>query len=175
MAEKKKNALVPILIILVVVLLAAAGVIITLLVTGKEETPSGPKYTSEFGIGYEINASVITSDVEPTSSQGRGVAVRYRQSADSTNGWDFNCEIGNSTANALDMYLALYEAGEDIYSQEPVYVSGLLRPGEGITHFKTNREMPKGSYDVVAAFTLVEDDHKTLYAQSLVYLTFRVE
>ena len=172
--EKKKNKFVPILITILSLIIVAAGVIILLLLKKQGESGNSLNYTSENGIGYEINATVITSDVEFATSQGDGIAVKYKPSAISSDGWEFDCEMGNSTGNKLDMYLAIYESDQDLTSQEPIYLSGLLKPGEGITHFKTNRKMPSGSYDVVLAFTLVEDDHQTLHGQSLVYLTFRV-
>lgn len=174
-SEKKKSKLVPILIIILIVVIAAATFVIVKLLDKQNGGESGLNYTSENGIGYEINAQVLTSDVEFATSQGDGIAVKYKPSAISSDGYEFDCSIGNSNGNKLDMYLAIYESDQDLNEQEPVYLSGLLRPGEGITHFKTNRKMPSGSYDVVLAFTLVEDDHKTLHGQSLVYLTFRVD
>lgn len=172
MAEKQKGSkLIVIVIILMVVLLAAAGVIIALLVKGGGNETSSEIYTSERGFGYEVTASVITSG-DVAFSQPEGVGVRYKPVAVSTDGWNFECEIGSSLANKLDMYIDMYS---DIQAQDQIYVSGLMRPGEGITSFTAKHEMPKGQYDVVLVLTLVEDDHKTLHAQSVVALTLSVE
>lgn len=169
--EKKKNVLVPILIIVLVLVIAAAAVIIVKLL-GREDESTSLNWTSENGIGYEVNAKVYTSG-DIAYSQPEGVAIRFKTVATSDNGTDFACEIGNSTANMLDMYIDIY----DDIAMEPeneIYLSGLMRPGEQITSFKTNRQMPKGSYDVVLVTTLVEEDHKTIHAQSSVALTLIV-
>lgn len=171
--EKKKNVLVPILIIVLIVVVAAAAVVIIKLLGKENGGESGPNYTSENGIGYEINAQVYTSG-DIAYSQPEGVAVRFKTVATSSDGTNFACEIGNSTANKLDMYIDLYD---DIAmeTENEIYLSGLLRPGEQITSFKTSRQMPKGSYDIVLVVTLVEDDHKTIHAQSSVALTLIVD
>ena len=169
--EKKSNKLILIVIILMVILLVAAGVIIALLVTGGNNETSSEIYNSETGFGYEVTASLITSG-EIAFSQPEGVAVRFSPYASSTDGLNFKCEIGNSLANTLDMYIEIYA---DMQAQDKVYGSGLMRPGEGITSFKALHEMPKGSYDVVLVLTLVEDDHKTIHNQSTVALILSVD
>lgn len=174
MAEKNKSKLAPILIILMLALLIAAGVIIALLISGKDSgnsDDSSLNFTPGSGIGYEINASVITSG-DIAFSQPEGVAVRFKPLAISNDGINFDCEIGNSLANKLDMYIDIYS---DVAATDQLYISGLMRPGEGITSFKARHEMPKGNYDVVLVLTLVEDDHSTLHAQSIVALTLNVE
>ncbi len=170
MAEKNKsNKLVSILIILIALLVVGAGVVIALLVTGRNDETSSENSTSQGGIiGYEVNASVITSG-DVAFSQPEGVAVRFKPVASSTDGINFECEIGNSLANTLDMYIDMYTS-----EGEQIYISGLMKPGEGITSFKTNQQMPQGSYDVTLVLTLVEDDHSTLHAQSMVALTLMV-
>lgn len=172
MAEKSKSnkSLIVIVIILLVLLLAAAGVVIVLLAKGEPGTPS-TTFTSEYGIGYELNAEVITSG-DVAFSQPDGVAVRFNTAARSSDGYNFTCEIANSRANTLDMYIDIYW---DASYEDELYLSGLMRPGEGITTFKTNRQIPSGTYDVVLVPTLMEDDHKTIHAQSAVALTLVVE
>lgn len=171
MAEKSKsNKLVVIVIILLVLLLAAAGVVVVLLAKGDENT-SSLDYTSTDGIGYEINAVVITSG-DVAVSQPEGVGIRFNTAARSSDGWTFTCEIGNSTANQKDIYIDIY--WDDSFEDE-LYLSGLMRPGQGITSFKTNRQIPSGVHEVVLVPTLVEDDHKTLIGQSAVVLTLFVD
>lgn len=169
--EKKKNVFVPILIIILVVVIAAAAVVILKLLNKDGDTESGLNYTSENGIGYEMNAVILTSG-DIAVSQPDGVALRFNPIARSTDGENFTCEIANSLANKLDIYLDIYF---DANYEDEIYLSGLLRPGEGITSFKTKRVMPKGTYDVVLVPTTVEDDHKTITGQSSVYLTLIVE
>lgn len=172
MAEKKKNkALVPILIVILIVVIAAAAVIIIKLLNKEDDGGNSLNYTSEAGIGYELNATVLTSG-DIAVSQPDGVAIRFVPMARSEDGENFVCEIANSYANALDMYIDIYL---DANYEEEIYLSGLMRPGEGITSFKTNRVMSKGTYDVVLVATTVEDDHKTLVGQSAVALTLVVE
>lgn len=169
--EKKKNKLVLVLIIVLVVVIAAAGIIIWQLLNREGDDTTSLNYTSENGIGYEINATVLTSG-DLTVSQPDGVAIRFKPMAVSSDGENFGCEIANSYANALDMYIDIYV---DASYEEEIYLSGLMRPGEGITSFKTNRVMSKGTYDVVLVATTVEDDHKTIHGQTSVALTLVVE
>lgn len=172
MAEKSKSnkSLIVIVIILLVLLLAAAGVVIVILANGESGTPS-TTFTSENGIGYELNATVLTSG-EIAFSQPEGVAIKFNTAAKSTDGYNFTCKIGNSLANTLDMYVDIYW---DASYEDELYLSGLMRPGEGITTFKSNREIPKGTHEVVLVPTLMEDDHKTIHAQSAVALYLIVE
>lgn len=172
MAEKSKsNKLVVIVIILLVLILAAAGVVIVMLAKGGNDDTPSQGFTSETGIGYEMNAEVITTG-DVAVSQPEGIGIRYNTLAQSSDGWNFTCEIGNSTANAKDIYIDIY--WDDSYEEE-LYLSGLLRPGQGIKSFKTSRQIPSGYHDVVLVPTLVEDDHKTLLGQSAVVLTLFVE
>lgn len=168
--EKKKNVLVPILIVVLIVVIVAAAVIVLKLLNKEDDTTS-LNYTSENGIGYELNATVLTSG-DVAVSQPEGVAIRFKPAASSTDGENFACEIANSYANKLDMYIDIYL---DASYEDEIYLSGLMRPGEGITSFKTNRVMSKGTYDVVLVATTVEDDHKTLRGQTSVALTLIVE
>ena len=173
MAEKQKsNKLIVVVIILMVILLAAAGVIIVMLAKGGDNT-SSEIYNSETGFGYELNAEVLTSG-DKAFSQTEGVAIKFKTVARSADGINFSCQIGNSTANALDMYIDIYE-NTDFSEEGRIYVSGLMRPGEGITSFKALKQMPSGNYDVVLIPTLIEDDHKTIHAQSSVALTLMVD
>lgn len=168
--EKKKNkALVPILLIILIVVIVAVGIIVIKLLTKEDDKPTTSG--NWIGIGYEQNATILTSG-EIAYSQPEGIAVRFNPLAVSADGENFECEIANSYGNTLDMYLDIYV---DLVDMEEIYLSGLMRPGEGITHFKTNRVMPKGTYDVVLVLTLVEDDHQTIHSQSNVALTLYVE
>lgn len=163
--EKKENVLVPILIIVLVVIIAAATVIILKLLNKEGDGGNSLNYTSENGIGFEGTAVVLTSG-EAAVEQPAGVGVTMSTTATSTDGINFNCKIGNPLANKYDMYVAIYN---DL-AEEPIYLSGLFSPGQGITSFKTNTKVPSGIYDVVLCLTLVEEDHKTLARQSNVSL-----
>ncbi|MDE6728057.1 MAG: hypothetical protein K2J80_09000 [Oscillospiraceae bacterium] len=170
-SEKKKNVLVPILIIILIVVVVAGGVVILKLLNKEEGDERSLNYTSGNGIGYEMNAVVLTSG-DIAVSQPDGVAIKFKPIAKSEDGVNFSCEIANSLANKLDIYIDIYL---DASYEDEIYLSGLLRPGEGITSFKTNRKMSSGTYDVVLVPTTVEDDHKTIAAQSAVYLTLVVD
>lgn len=170
-SEKKKNVLVPILIIILIVVIVAAAVVILKLLNKEEGDERSLNYTSENGIGYELNATVLTSG-DVALSQPDGVGVSFYTAAKSTDGINFECEIGNSLANKLDMYIDIYL---DASYEDEIYLSGLLRPGEGIKSFKSKFQLAPGAYDVVLVLTLVEDDHKTINGQSAVSLTMIVE
>lgn len=163
--EKKKNKFVPILITILALIIVAAGVVILLLLKKQGEGGNSLNYTSENGIGFEGTAVVLTSG-EAAVEQPAGVGITMSTTATSTDGINFNCKIGNPLTNAYDMYVAIYADLEE----EPIYLSGLFHPGEGLTSFKTNTKVPSGTYEVVLCLTLVEEDHKTLARQSNVSL-----
>lgn len=170
MAEKSKsNKLVVIVIILLVLILAAAGVVIVMLAKGGDDT-SSPGFTFEYGIGFEGNAVVLTSG-EAAVTQPDGLGITLQPVATSSDGINFSCKIGNPLSNKYDMYVALYE---DFDSEDPIYLSGLFHPGEGLTTFNTNTKVPSGNYETILVITLVEEDHKTLVRQSNVFLNLVV-
>lgn len=169
--EKKKNKLlVPILITVLALIIVAAGVVILLLLKKQGEGGNSLNYTSENGIGYEGNAVVLTSG-EAAIEQPEGIAITMQPIATSSDGINFECVIGNPLYNKYDMYVALYDEDND---EEPLYLSGLIRPGEGLTMFSLKNALTPGNHEMVLVLTLVEEDHKTLIRQSDVFLTLRV-
>ena len=58
----------------------------------------------------------------------------------------FTCYIANSEYNEYDMFIALYtEISNDA---EPLYLSGLMRPGEAFREIALDEALDKGTHDV---------------------------
>ncbi len=84
----------------------------------------------------------------------------------------FTCYIANSEYNEYDMFIALYtEISNDA---EPLYLSGLMRPGEAFREIALDEALDKGTHDVYLVMTQVEDDHSTLHGQSVVTIQMQV-
>lgn len=167
MAEEKKSPKSGVLIIiLIAILLLLAGAVPVYFVI----RDSLPVEESSVTGGNVIPSEVQTG--ESLNVQDNQIPISFDPIARSTDGENFTCAIGNPAGAKYDMYLDMRADGA---LEEQVYMSGLLKPGQGITRFKTSKKFPKGNTDIVLVFTTVADDHKTLIAQSMMVLTLSVE
>lgn len=177
MAEEKKssNKTVIIILIVVIVLLIAGGAAFFLLNKDKPEEPG--QLTSDGTIPYEVNAQIMGSSPNWNASilqeaQDALIPMHFSAGAESKDGENFTCTLGNPPGALYDMYYDMYS---DSTLSEQIYLSGLVAPGQEITQFKTNRKFPKGETNVVLVFTTVADDHKTLVGQAMVEFRLVVE
>ncbi len=179
MTEEKKssNKTVIIILIIVIILLLAGGA--TFFILNANNKPSESESTGGKQIPLEVNAGVVSPDkVKEWNEQAikemqdNEIPMIFSPTATSTDGVNFECEIGNPPGAKYYMYLDLYS---DVSLEEEVYLSGLLEPGKGITSFSTSKTFPKGETDAVLVFTTVRDDQKTIVAQTMVYLTLQVD
>lgn len=167
-----------ILLIIIILLLIGGGVTAFVLLSGdrpddQQVTPSGGKV-----IPLEVTAGVLSPDKlkewnEKALQEAKDtqIPVSFAADATSSDGVNFDCEIGNPPGAKHYMYLDIYS---DTTLEEEVYLSGLLKPGTGITSFTTSRAFPKGDTEAVLVFTTVQDDMQTLIAQTMVVLTLKV-
>ena len=167
MAEEKKpsNSGVLIIILIAALLLLAGAVPVYFII--RDSLPIEESSTS--------GGNVIPSEAKSNSDlsvQDNQIPISFDPVARSTDGENFTCAIGNPAGARYDMYL---DMRADSALEEQVYMSGLLKPGQGITRFKTSKTFPKGDTDIVLVFTTVADDHKTLVAQTMMVLTLSVE
>ncbi len=173
-----KNLLI-ILIIVVVIVGGAIGAILLLKDKDSEKVGDSVAEDSGLTLGYENNAVVITDEDELQKVYDEAVkkakegsmAVEFKPEAVSSDGINFDCEISNSVANSHDMYITIFK---DDTRQEQIYLSGLIPVGSKIESFKTNEKLSGGSYNAVLMMTQVDDDHKTMVAQTSVYINLKV-
>lgn len=176
--ENKSSKTVIILLLIIIFLLLAGGIIAAVFLLGKEDdVQSDDDISGRVTLPYEAGAVMMDEEslqkqVEAMHDQAdEGIGVRYKRVAVSNDGENFVTEIGNSISNSYDMYLDIYM---DDSLEEEIYVSGLLQPGASIYEFKINKKLDPGEYESVLVFTQVEDDHATLHAQTMVYMTLLV-
>lgn len=176
MAEEKKssNKKLVIILIVVIVLLVAGGAAF-LLLNGKKPAEQGT-LTSNGTIPYAANVGVVkeNEDLAEKLKEGTGdrIPIHFATGANSKDGENFTCVLGNPQGAQYDMYFDMYS---DSTLSEQIYISGLVAPGSQLESFKSNKKFPKGNTDVVLVITTVEDDHKTLHSQAMVALTLIVE
>ena len=179
--EKKSsnNKIIIILLIIVILLLIGGGVIAFVLLSGdrpddEQVTPSGGGKV----IPLEVTAGVLSPDKLQQwnesalqEAQDTQIPVSFSPTVTSSDGVNFDCEIGNPPGAKYYMYLDIYS---DTTLEEEVYLSGLLAPGTGITSFTTSKTFPKGDTEGVLVLTTVREDQQTIVAQTMVALTLSV-
>lgn len=178
MAEEKKSSNKTVIIILLIVIILLLAGVAAFFIWNANKPSESENSTGGKQIPLEINAGVVSPDkVKEWNEQAikemqdNEIPMIFSPTATSTDGVNFECEIGNPPGAKYYMYLDLYS---DTSLEEEVYLSGLLEPGKGITSFSTSKTFPKGETDAVLVLTTVRDDQKTIVAQTMVYLTLQV-
>lgn len=180
MAEEKKssNKTLIIILIIVIILLLAGGITAFVLLTDNKPVDEQSTLMPGGQIPMEITAGVLDPDtIEDWNEQAlkeaqdNQIPISYSPTANSVDGKNFACVIGNPEGAPHYFYVDLYS---DTSLEEEVYLSGLIQPGRGLTSFTTNKTFPKGETDAVLVITTVDDDMKTMVAQTMVYLTLVV-
>lgn len=178
--KKSSNKIIVILLIIIILLLIGGG--ITAFVFLNADRPDDEPYslpTMKNGqIPMDITAGVLdikgikkwNEDALKQAELDR-IPIQYAPAANSVDGKNFACVIGNPEGSPRCFYVDLYA---DTSFEEEVYLSGLIPPGRGLTSFTTTREFPQGETDAVLVVTTVDDDMKTIVAQTMVYLTLNV-
>lgn len=178
MAEEKKssNNKIVIILIIVIVLLLAGGAVFFIM--NNKSDKEGDTTTSGKQIPLEVNAGVLNPDKLKewnesvlAEMEDNQIPIMFSPTAISKDGKNFSCEIGNPPGAKYYIYLDMYS---DTTLSEEVYLSGLLDGGQGITTFETSKTFPKGETDIVLVVSTVQEDRKTIVAQTMVALTLQV-
>lgn len=163
----KKRVIVSLVIILFIL---AAVLGFWLFLKKKHEPASGM-------LGYESGAVTVTDEstlqdaVDEMMAKEGQMALEYRPLASSPDGRNFSGHIVNSVKNKYDMYLGIY-ADEGL--KDELYLTQLIKPGDGIETFSTARDLEEGTHSCVLVFTQVEEDHQTIHSQVQVVYTLSV-
>ncbi len=132
------------------------------------------KPEEDAGLGYASKGVVVMSEADlknlGTAGDNR-IGLRYKNDAHSEDGLNFSCYIGNSERNKYDAFFSIYS---DIDFKDELFLSELLRPGEAFETLTLEHELPSGDHTVYVALTQVEDDHKTMHAQTVFTVEFHV-
>lgn len=158
-SQKKSNRI--IIIIGAVIIALLIGVIVYLL-TRPADMSIGE---GDVPLGYAVDAKVMLDEdalraameeAQRNAREGR-IALRYQNNAYSDDGKTFTCLIANSSANAFDMFIALY-ADEELTDQ--LFLSGLVPPGSGFDEITLDHALPSGNNTVYAVLTQVTTDEE---------------
>lgn len=157
-------------IIIPTAIVAAAAVAIAVIVTNqKPAEDTGPR------IGYAEGAVAVTADdlqrLVDGLTTGGGIVTEYKNNANSTDGKNFTCYVGNSPLNEYDMYIQIF-ADEALTDQ--LFLSQLLRPGTVFEEITLDHSLERGTHQVYAVFTQVGEDQSTLVGQVVVTMNFNV-
>lgn len=177
--EKKSSKAVIILLIIVILLLLAGGITAAVLFMKNDKEPVPDEGNKNFMIQYDEAAVALDEDelkkqfgdALKKAEEGQ-IALRYKNVAYSTDGVNFTCDIGNSTANTKDLYFNIYT---DSTFEEQILLTGLVPPGQGITEFTSEIPFEPGTHEAVLVFTRVDDDHSTMLGQAKVTYSLVVE
>lgn len=137
----------------VVVVVIAVCITVVALSRDKEDS-SGPT------IGYASNAVVVmdqdalqaAADAARENAKNNMVALSYKNNAYSTDGKTFSCYLGNGASNLYDMFLTIFTDAE---MTDQVYMSGLVRPGNGFKEITLDRALDPGDHTMYVALTQV--------------------
>ena len=159
-AESQKKSNKVIIIIGAVIIALLIGVIAYLLLRPDMDIDEG-----NVPLGYAVDAKVMLDEdslraameeAQRNAREGR-IALRYQNNAFSDDGKTFSCRIVNSSANAFDMFIALY-ADPELTDQ--LFLSGLVPPGSGFDEVTLDHELPVGNNTVYVALTQVTTDEE---------------
>lgn len=169
MTEQKKSGISkPLAVGIAVLVLALVAIIIVLLMrkpVAELEDGDTPK------VGYAAEGVMVLEDdgiydvLEPNS-----IALEFKNDAYSKDGKTFACYLGNSALNEHDMYVAIYSDAE---LNDLLYLSGLVRPGNGFEEITLDKKLELGDHRVYIAFTQMEDP-STIHAQTIFTMDFHV-
>lgn len=176
---KKNNTLIIAIIVAAVVVVAALVTVIVLLL-GREDAPVDPveKYLSGGKILYQEGVIALNQeDIQAAFDAARKkteegyITVDFNNWAESNDGKEFICYLGNSAENTYDVYFNMYL---DSTLSQQILLTGLIPPGSGIDTFTSEVRLDPGEYEAVLVLTQVEDDHSTIHSQTNLGITLVV-
>lgn len=176
--EEKKKFLILIIIIGAVIILLLVLVVGVLI---ENESNSGKpsntlQYLENGKLKYDEAAIVLDKDSQQDVNEVHQkiedgyISLAHKNQAYSTDGESFDCYINNNADNKYDFYVTVYNNQN---ADEMLYISGLIPPGSGIDHLKSEVKLDSGEYDALLVITQVEDDHETIHGGQL-FLALRL-
>lgn len=176
--KKKNNKNLIITISVIGVAIIAALVVFIVMLLNKDSALEQDK-PQNAGVPYEpgviaINQEDLQSAFDEAVKKTKDgyITLNFDNKAESNNGKDFTCYLGNSKENKYDLFFNLYL---DSTFQQQVLLTGLVPPGSGINKFTSEFEIAPGTYEAVLVLSQVEDDHTTIHSQTSVQLNLVVK
>ena len=180
--EKQKSSKLVVILLIVLIVLILAGIVTGIVIFGKKNNDGSSaegEVEPAVTIGYQGNGVVALGEDEFVKTMEEMIKqaeegmmdLRYKNIADSNDGVNFNCMIGNSENNIYDMYFNIY-LETDLDKQ--ILLTGLVPPGSMIEEFESEIPLDPGEYTATLVFTQVKEDHATICGQVMVVLTLVV-
>lgn len=173
MKEKKQSSnkrfIIILLIIFLLILLIGGFLLLKFLRKEPAEEP-----TSKKEIPYAVDVGLITSGTtfdDIREDADKVIPLSYSPYLVSSDGINFDCNIGNPLGAVYDMYFDFYT---DLTFEHQIYLTGLVPPGSKLQKITSNIQFPEGQRDIIMVVTTVADDHSTLIAQQNIVLTITV-
>lgn len=130
--------------------------------------------TSKKEIPYAVDVGLITSGTtfdDIREGADKVIPLSYSPYVISSDGINFDCNIGNPLGAVYDMYFDFYT---DLTFEHQIYLTGLVPPGSKLQKITSNIRFPEGQRDIIMVVTTVGEDHSTLIAQQNIVLTLMV-
>ena len=178
--EKQKSSKLVIILLIVLIVLILAGIVTAIVLFGKQNNDdSSAEGEPAVTIGYEGNGVVALDEGEFVKTMEEMIRqaeegmvdLRYKNTAESDDGVNFICYIGNSENNIHDMYFNIYL--NDDFEQQ-ILLTGLVPPGAMIETFESEIPLDPGEYSATLVFSQVGEDHASMLGQVLVTITLVV-
>ena len=174
MDAKQRRIIIPLVSAVVVLSAAVVGLAVAGQNTAEPETEQNGVIAYADGVTVVDDESVLQAAVDQmVVDAAKEMVASFQNQAVSEDGKTFSCYIANSEYNEYDMFIALYTDLND-ENADPIYLSGLMRPGEAFREITLDEALDKGSHTVNLVFTQVEDDHSTIHGQSIVTIEMDV-
>ncbi len=145
------NKLLIVMIVVLLLIIAAGCVYFFFIRKNAEDDDLG------LGIGVALTQEELDAamDEAARNAAGGAVALKYKNSAYSEDGTNFDCYILNSESNLYDMFFEVY-ADEEM--TDKLYASGLIPRGSGYNELKLDRPLEKGDHTVYVRVSTVTED-----------------
>ncbi len=158
-AETKKSAtssnkkVIVVAAVIVAVVIVAAIAAVVWFTRGSDDGKIG--YATEATVMLDQDSLQAAMDKAMENAKDGNISLLYKNNAYSEDGVNFNCYIVNSAQNSYDMFIAIFA---DAALEDQLFLSGLVRPGEGFESIELDRTLELGDHIVYVALTQVKDN-----------------
>lgn len=183
-AQKNNKTLIIVIIVVAALVIAGLVIVIVLLLGGKDEVPppvnsvennftNGQiQYQQQGVIALDAENLQAAFDEAVQKTKEGYITLSFNNYAESDDGKEFKCYLGNAAENTYDAYFDMYL---DSSLSQRVLLTGLIPPGSGIDTFTSEVDLDPGTYEAVLVLTQVEDDHSTIHMQTSVQINLVVK
>lgn len=152
--SSNKKVIIAAVVIIALVIVAAAAIVFHF--AGKEDD-GRIKYATEASVMLDQESLQAAMDQAMQNAKDSNISLLYKDNAYSEDGLNFSCYIVNSATNLYDMFLTIYA---DAALEDQLFLSGLVRPGEGFESIELDHALDAGDHVVYVALTQVKENEE---------------